>query len=225
MADNGELITLLPDIPPGSQQSPSGTVFAPYSWSPNGTSLLISISLSDEITLGIVDISSGVLTILPAACCQAVWMPDGLSILVSNPYGNNGSPGLWVFPVDQSLPASIYDAPGPDGRLPEIGWPLPLDNGEVLAFSRTGSTNSNNARLFQIVHISATSNFSLTSLRSDSFQVKEALWAADASFVVAVINPPAEETWSPAGPVILIPADNRPVIPLAASGYYLHWGP
>jgi hypothetical protein len=59
-------------------------------------------------------------------------------------------------------------------------------------------------------------------LRTDSYLVGEALWAADGS--LAIIRDQTQAAEGRYGPLLILYADGRPSVALSVNGRSLHWG-
>jgi dipeptidyl aminopeptidase/acylaminoacyl peptidase len=227
LASSGTLLQLLPNQPVDSAQSFTGAIFAPYAWAPDGSRLLVSISLPNKTNLGVLSASTGALTLLPSegVCCQATWTLDSLAILVSNLYPQTPPVGLWLHTLDQASSIDLFSSSGSIGAYHIVGWPYLTSVYTIHAFySETPVLNLDQFPL-SLVEINLESSPRVTVLRTDTFFPKEVLWAPDGTLAVAILPLPAETAWSPSGALVLIPANDQQIIPLAASGYNIHWGP
>jgi WD40-like Beta Propeller Repeat len=226
--NSGSIVNILPDVlVDEGNTSILGTTYNTLAWSPDGSRLLISINRPGATNLGILSISTGILTELNPGpvCCQAIWTPDSQEIIAANPYLGAGKTGLWTYNVETGSGRELITSQANDNTYNLVGWPILTQEGWLQYFFANLPDFPDAESAFILVRSNRDGVSDRTPLRTDSFFPKEVLWSLDGKIAIMVINSPGSSTWSPMGPIILIQQSNSIVQPLAADGYNLHWGP
>jgi hypothetical protein len=206
----------------------SGSVFPeqlyfPESWSPNGSKVLVSISYLEAGTLAIYDIAGSELIALTNSqivCCHSRWAADSGSILVASPFIGLIEPGLWRYDASTGSESVVINGSDAESVFNFVGWPLQVEGGKLYYFytSVVGFPEGDSPLLMLQSDADGLSN--RTQLRSDSFIIREALWAEDASLALIV-----QSQQGPRGPLVLAKADGSPLLILANDAQQLRWGP
>ena len=210
-------------------------MYLPRAYSPDGTKLVVTVAIpnSDGISSGIYNIASATLTRLSGGdgarlCCAAqAWASDSSSLYVGIPFLGMFSSGLWradaatgdlttLLPTEAgggNYNLANYPYLAPDGQLYFFFASLPAPDGFI-----------DNAPL-QIVRAAPDGATGRTVLRPETFGVlNEALWAPDASAVVAAMAP-GPSVYEGGALQLYFTDGVKSMIPLAPFGKQLRWGP
>lgn len=198
-------------------------LYSALEWSPDGTQLLISISKEEGSTLGTWSVDGGLVRFEgeDLLCCQAAWAPDSRSVLLASATLGLVEPGLWRYDTRTGAQTTLIETISGEAYN-FVAWPQQLENGDLQYFFNSAADIPDADVPFYIVHSAADGNSGRTQMRSEAFSVREALWVADGSLVLA--GQPAAGGGL-AGPVVLAYADGRPLQALLDEGYGLRWGP
>jgi WD40 repeat protein len=201
-------------------------LYAPEQWAQDGKRLMVSIGWHEGGTLGVLDITTGSVVQLGQGivCCDATWTNDESSILVASPVLGMISSGLWRYDAVSGEQATLIPSSADDGTLNFAGWPLQLASGELLYFYNNMPNFQETVPLV-LVRSGPDGVTDRVQLRSDVFEIHEALWAPDGSMVVIVQPNLGEQTWPRFGPLVLVNLDGSPVRPLVVRTRGLRWGP
>ena len=220
---------------PSTGASVPAKVFFPQSYSPDGTKILVTgaIPRSDGFIQQIYTIASDSTTELSGGdgarlCCdQQAWTADSSTLYVGNSSFGLFLPGLWRInaatgEVTTLIPGeaggTLYNTPdepylAPDGQLYYFYTQVTAPDG----FSSRAP--------MQIVRSASDGVTGRTTVRDETFELmNEALWAPDASFVIAAIAP-ADSVYA-GGQLNLYYTDpSRTVVNLLPFGQQMKWGP
>jgi hypothetical protein len=206
-------------------------LYWPAAFSPDGSKLMVTLGYYEGISYGIYFPSGGALVHLGGASDlifgSTNWTPDGNFLYTARGSLGMFGPGLWQVnattgAVTTLIPGTALadgsynfpDAPylGPDGQLYYF-----------FANLRPGDEFVSHAPL-QMVRSAPDGVTGRTVLRPETFSLlNEALWAPDASFVIAA-NAPTDTVFQ-GGQAILFYTDGRPAVVLAPYAYQMKWGP
>jgi len=207
-------------------------LYSPERYSPDGTKLLVTLGYYEGASSAIYSPETNALVRLVGGegaliCCDDTeWSADGSSVYAANPTMGMFSSGLWrvdaatgevttLLPVDAgggnfNVADEAYLAP--DGQLYFLFAAVPAPEGIITRSP------------LQIVRSAPDAVTGRTVLRAENFQLlNEALWAPDASFLVAVIAPSPEVYQG--GQAEIVYFDSRPSEMLASSAQQMKWGP
>jgi Tol biopolymer transport system component len=204
--------------------------YAPYSYSPDGSRLLIRIGLYEGGTFAIFYPSNNALLRLTRAdgglvCCDLTWSPNGAGLYAASPTLGLVESGLFYVDaangaVSTLLPSAASDATynfadvaqlGPDGQL-------------YFFFNNVADIPDSGRAPLYLVRSAPDGVTDRMKLLPDSFaNLNEILWASDTSLAV-VITAPDPDVHSGGQLQVLYP-DGRPAVTLAPAAQYLHWGP
>ena len=207
-------------------------IYAPLSWSPEGSRLAVSMTQEACASLGILSTQGGSSLELDAVPTGAVWwLNDSASMLVANPYTHcTCQQGSGLYRVDllsgtsQVLQGGLTAESTPATYL---GWPKLMADGTLLYFygELPGPTCAPgwpaSALLSMVVGVGERWDFRMP-LRTDSYLIGEALWSPDGS--LAVIRDQTQSAEGRYGPLLILYSDGRPAVELQVSGRSLHWG-
>jgi hypothetical protein len=207
-------------------------LYSPERYSPDGTKLLITLGYYEGASSAIYDPETNALVRLVGGegaliCCDDTeWSADGSSVYAANPTMGMFSSGLWRVEAATGAVTTLLpgDAGGgnfnvadeaylaPDGQLYFLFAKVPAPEGIIMRSP------------LQIVRSEPDAVTGRTILSTEDFQLlNEALWAPDASFLVAVLAPSPEVYQGGQAEVIYL--DGRPSVVLAPSAQQMKWGP
>ena len=207
-------------------------LYSPERYSPDGTKLLITLGYYEGASSAIYDPETSELVRLEGGegaliCCDDTeWSADGTSVYAANPTMGMFSSGLWRVDAATGEVTTLLpgDAGGgnfnvadeaylaPDGQLYFLFATVPAPEGIILRSP------------LQIVRSAPDAVTGRTVLSGEDFQLlNEALWAPDASFLVAVLAPSPDVYQG--GQAKIVYLDGRPSVVLAPSAQQMRWGP
>lgn len=207
-------------------------LYSPERYSPDGTKLLITLGYYEGASSAVYYPETNTLVRLVGGegaliCCDDTeWSADGTSVYAANPTMGMFSSGLWR--VDAATGEVTTLLPGdagsgnynvadeaylaPDGQLYFLFATVPAPEGIIIRSP------------LQIVRSAPDAVTARTVLSSETFPLlNEALWAPDASFLVAVIAP-SQEIYQ-GGEARIVYLDGRPSAVLTPSAQQMKWGP
>jgi len=207
-------------------------LYWPERYSPDGTKLLITLGYYEGASAAIYSPSSNSTVRLTGGegaliCCDDLeWSADGSSFYSSSSAMGMFSAGMWrvdasngavttLFASDFDSNSFLYaDEPylAPDGQLYFLFATVPAPEGIITRSP------------LQAVRSAPDAVTGRTPLSNETFQLlNEALWAPDASFLVAVTAPSPELYQG--GEARVVYFDGRPGVVLAPSAQQMKWGP
>ena len=207
-------------------------LYAPERYSPDGTKLLITLGYYEGASSAIYSPATNELVRLQGGegaliCCDDTeWSSDSTSVYAANPTMGMFSSGLWRVDAGTGEVTTLLpgDAGGgnynvadeaylaPDGQLYFLFASVPAPEGIITRSP------------LQAVRSAPDAVTGRTPLSNETFQLlNEALWAPDASFLVAVTAPSPELYQG--GEARVIYFDGRPGVVLAPSAQQMKWGP
>lgn len=203
-------------------------LYAPHTWSPDGTRLLVEIGFYEGSTLGVLEIISRQVIRFGdyIACCYPNWSWDSRSVLIGSPFRGIIPAGLWRYDALTGEEFELVSATSPENTFNFVGWPMELPNGDLqYFFTNTAAIPPETPRL-TLVRTASDGSSDRTQIRQEDWDLQEALWSPDGSLVV-VVEPYVQDTDSVRdGTIILIDTLlGGPVRPLVTNGYKLRWGP
>ena len=207
-------------------------LYQPERYSPDGTKLLITLGYYEGASSAIYYPATNALVRLTGAegaliCCDDTkWSADSASFYAANPTMGMFSSGLWrvnaatgevTTLISGDAGAGNYNLAdeaylAPDGQLYFLFATVPAPEGIITRSP------------LQLVRSAPDGVTGRTVLSSEDFQLlNEALWAPDASFLVAAMAP-SEEIYQ-GGEARIIYIDGRPSVVLAPFAQRMKWGP
>jgi hypothetical protein len=207
-------------------------LYEPERYSPDGTKLLITLGYYEGASSAIYYPATNTLVRLEGGegaliCCDDTeWSSDGSSVYAANPTMGMFSSGLWRVNAETGEVTTLIqgDAGGgnynvadeaylaPDGQLYFLFATVPAPEGIITRSP------------LQVVRSAPDAVTGRAVLSTEDLQLlNEALWAPDASFLIAVIAPSPEIYQG--GQAKLIYLDGRPSVVLAPSAQQMKWGP
>ncbi len=211
-------------------------LYSPARYSPDGSKLLITLGYYEGASSAIYSPSTKSLVRLQGGegapiCCDGVrWSPDGSSLYAANPTLGMFGPGLWRVDAATGLVTTLIqgDAGGGNFNLADEAYLAP--DGQLYFFfatipSRDGMISRSPLQLVRSASDGVTGR---TVLSEQNFiLLNEALWAPDASFVIAAMAP-TEDVYV-GGQAKVFPlntvSDMRGNFVLAAFARQMKWGP
>lgn len=209
-------------------------IYIPQKYSPDGTKILITVAIpnSDGISSGVYYPAADSLVLLSGGdgarvCCgQQAWTSDSSALYVGIPFVGMFGSGLWradassgnmttLLPAETGGNYNLATQPylAPDGQLYFFFANLP-SGGEFVSRAP-----------LQLVRSEADGVTNRTVLLPETFQLmNEALWAPDASFVIAAIAP-SDQIYSGGTLELYYTHAEAGIISLAPFGQQLKWGP
>lgn len=199
-------------------------LYFPGEWAPDNRHLVVDIAYLEGDALAVVDWQANPpLTRMKAGgllCCQVSWAPDSGSILVASPYLGLVSPGLWRYDANTGAEGVLVAGSEGDGTFEFVGWALQLSNGELVYFyASTAEVPEGDVPLL-MVRSALDGRSNRVQLRSESFSIREALWAEDGSLALIRLS-----SSSAGSQVVLAQGDGSPLQVLLSEARGLAWGP
>ena len=207
-------------------------LYSPERYSPDGTKLLITLGYYEGASSAVYYPATNALVRLLGGegaliCCDDTeWSADGASVYAASPTMGMFSSGLWRVDAATGEVTTLIpgDAGGgnynvadeaylaPDGQLYFLFATVPAPEGIIMRSP------------LQVVRAAPDGLTGRTVLSTEDFQLlNEALWAPDASFLVAVIAPSPEIYQG--GQAKIVYLDGRPSVPLVPAAQGMKWGP
>jgi hypothetical protein len=207
-------------------------LYEPERYSPDGTKLLITLGYYEGASSAIYSPASNALVRLNGGegaliCCDDTeWSADSSSFYSANPTMGMFSSGLWQVDAATGQVTTLIagDAGGGNYNVADEAYLAP-DGQLYFLFATVAAPEGIITRSpLQIVRSAPDAVTGRTVLSAEDFQLlNEALWAPDASFLVAVIAP-SQEIYQ-GGQAKIVYLDGRPSLPLAAFAQRMKWGP
>jgi WD40 repeat protein len=204
-------------------------LYSPERYSPDGTKLLITLGYYEGASAAVYYPATNALVRLEGGegaliCCdQTEWSANGLSFYAANPSMGMFSSGLWK--VDAATGEVTTLLPGDAGGGSYNGADeayLAPDN--QLYFFFGTFTNPGSRPPLQLVRSAPDGVTGRTVISSEDFTLlNEALWASDASFVIAALASSPEIYQG--GQAKIVYLDGRPSQVLTPSAQQMQWGP
>jgi hypothetical protein len=202
-------------------------LYFPVEYSPDGSSLLISIGYYEGGTYAIYRVTTATL-VRPSPsgmfCCSIIWTSDSSSLYFASATIGMIDSGLWRFSVDGTvntlLPSTVSD-----GTYNFADFPYLAPDGQLYYFFNNLPTIPSGHTPLTLVRSASDGVTGRTSVLPGSFSaMNEALWAPDASLVVIADASSMPDEWY-AGRLIAIYLDGRSAQVLAPFGSSMKWGP
>lgn len=175
-------------------QSPSGNPYlrsrySPYSFSPDGTRLLVQVGWYEGGTLGVLRLSDRQFVEFGKGivCCDATWAPDGSVVLVGSQYACYVRPGLWRYDAVTGAETALLPDQNPDGTDNFAAFPFLAPDGQLYFFYAAGNPVMEcSSGPLTMVRSGVDGVIGRTSIYQPTLLVNEALWFPDASGVVVL---------------------------------------
>lgn len=208
-------------------------IYNAENYSADGTKLLITISHYEGGTAAIYHLNGGALVQLQGGegafiCCgEGEWTTDGSAFYAASSTLGMFSPGLWRVDAATGIVTTLLSGDYDANPIHLADEPFLAPDGQLYFFHGTvpgGSEFVNRAPL-QLVRSAADGATNLRVIRPETYELlNEALWAPDASFVVAAVASIPEIFQG--GEARLIYTDGQKgVVSLVPFAMNMKWGP
>jgi hypothetical protein len=206
-------------------------LYSPERYSPDGTKLLITLGYYEGASSAVYNPATNALVRLEGGegaliCCdETEWSTDSASIYAANPTMGMFSSGLWkVDATTGEVTTLIQGDAGGSYNLADEAYLAP-DGQLYFLFATVDAPEGIVTRApLQLVRSAPDGVTGRTVLSSEDFHLlNEALWAPDASFLVAAIAP-SEESYQ-GGQAKIVYVDGRPSVVLVPFAQQMKWGP
>jgi hypothetical protein len=206
-------------------------LYWPTHYSPDGSKLMVTLGYYEGISFGIYYPSGDALVYLSGAddivFGSTNWTSDSTHLYTARASLGMFGPGLWQVNAATGAVATLLSGASlPDGSYNFPDAPFLGPDGQLYYFFvnlHPGDEFINHPPL-QLVRSALDGVTGRTVLRPETFNLlNEALWAPDASFVIAA-NAPTDTVFQ-GGQAILFYTDGRPPVVLAPYAYEMKWGP
>ena len=207
-------------------------LYEPERYSPDGTKLLITLGYYEGASSAIYSPASNGLVRLTGGegaliCCDDTeWASDNSGFYAANPTMGMFSSGLWRVDAATGQVTTLIpgDAGGGSYNVADEAYLAP-DGQLYFLFATVAAPEGIITRSpLQVVRSAPDGVTGRTILSPETFELlNEALWAPDASFLIAVIAP-SQEIYQ-GGEAIIVYLDGRPSIPLTSFAQRMKWGP
>jgi hypothetical protein len=206
----------------------SKELYAPISWSPDGSMLLFGMAYFEGSTLGIYEPGAAQpfrrLWSSEPVEGSFIWTANSRSVLVANPSYGTSAPGLWSFDAQTGEETLILGGFQPGSPMTFVGWPFRLASGDLLFFYYQVERIDPDVGIPMKMMRKFADGMYITELRPEEFH-GSALWAPDGSLVVHSGRCCGREHQQ----LVLARPDNSPVQVLLDTGDHdvlsLTWGP
>lgn len=220
----------VPDLT-GGTPFPEGPVrfYNPGPFSPDGSKLMVQFSyfmegggsavlnLADNSLIDITEDGHSV-------CCGQSWSPDGNSIYWAFSYPGMLSAGMWRADAPSWIATTLIHGESEGGwMLP--GYPQVLSDGKLYYFFATTDLFPDQPVPLTMTRSEPDGVTGSTALRTDAYLIFDALWDPNAAGAVIMNQDGADTSSYPfVTPLVWLPADGSPAVPLARQGRLLRWG-
>jgi hypothetical protein len=207
-------------------------LYSPERYSPDGTKLLITLGYYEGASSAIYNPATNALVRLEGGegaliCCdEAEWSADSASIYAANPTMGMFSSGLWKVDATTGEVTTLIqgDEGGGSYNLADEAYLAPDGQLYFLFATVTAPEGIVTRAPLQLVRSAPDGVTGRTVLSGEDFRLlNEALWAPDASFLIAAIAPSEEITQG--GQAKIVYVDGRPSVVLAPFAQQMKWGP
>ncbi len=173
-------------------------LYWPEHYTPDGKKLLITLGYYEGASAAIYYPSGNALVRLTndqgaLICCgEATWSPDTASLFAANPSMGMYMPGLWRVDTASGKVTSLIPGDAGNGTFNFADEPFLAPDGQLYFFYANGPMNNEYVSRvpLQLVRSEPDGVTGRTPIRSETFNLlNEALWAPDASFVIAATAP------------------------------------
>ena len=207
-------------------------LYSPERYSPDGTKLLITLGYYEGASSAVYYPATNALVRLEGGegallCCDDTeWSSDSSSIYSASPTSGMFSSGLWKIDAATGEVTTLLpgDAGGGNYNVADEAYLAP--DGQLYFFFATVTSPEGvfGRSPLQLVRSAPDGVTGRTVISGEDFHLlNEALWAPDASFVIAALAP-AEEIYQ-GGQAKIVYLDGRPGVPLTPSAQQMTWGP
>jgi hypothetical protein len=208
-------------------------LYAPERYSPDGMKLLVTLGYYEGASSAIYDPDTNALVRLEGGegaliCCDEIeWSADSASLYSASASAGMFSSGLWRVDAATGEVTTLLpgDAGGGSYNAAKEAYLAP--DAQLYFFHATVSSPEamfNRAAMLQLVRSAPDGVTDRIALSSEDFEyLNEALWAPDASLLIAAIAP-ASEVYQ-GGEAKIVYVDGRPREDLLPFAQQMKWGP
>ncbi len=208
-------------------------LYAPLSFSPDATRLVVNISFFEAGTYAIYYVGNNALIRMKRPeggiiCCRVDWVPDGTALYLSNPTLGMVESGLYFANPSDGTVSTLLPGAAPNGTYNFADAVQVGPDGKIYFFFNNLPTIpvSGHTPLY-LVRSDPDGATGRTQLLPDVFPaINEILWAPDASLaVLATADPNAKPENYQGGQAEVVYTDGRPPVTIAPFVQSMHWGP
>lgn len=205
-------------------------LYWPERYSPDGSKLLITLGYYEGASAAVYDPATGGLVRLQGGegaliCCDEMeWSPDGSSFYSASSAMGMFSSGMWRVDTSNGVVTTLFSSNLDSGTFVYADEPYPAPDGQLYFFFAETTTEFMSRTPLQLVRSAPDGVTGRTVLRAETFELmNEALWAPDASFVVAAFAPD-QDTYQ-GGRAEIVYFDGGPNVVLDDFAQQMKWGP
>jgi Tol biopolymer transport system component len=204
-------------------------IYSPQAYSPDGKKLLINIGFYEGGTMAIYYPDARTLVRLSGSdsgqpCCDAVWTADSAGLYAASPYMGMISSGLWHINASDGEVTTLIPTQSPDGTYNFADAPIIGPDGQLYFFFANLKDIPNGHTPLQIVRSGLDGVTERTVLSPKTFEtMNEALWAADAGFVIEISA--SDATQYQGGVATIVFVEGRNEVQLVPNATQMKWGP
>jgi Tol biopolymer transport system component len=207
-------------------------LYSPERYSPDGTKLLITLGYYEGASSAIYYPATNALVRLEGGegaliCCDDTeWSSDGSSVYAASPSSGMFSSGLWKVDAATGQVTTLIQGDAGGGNYNAADEPYLGPDGQLYFFFATVASPDGviTRSQLQAVRSAPDGVTGRTVISTEDFQLlNEALWAPDASFVIAALAPTREVYQG--GQAEIIYFDGRPSVVLTPFAQQMKWGP
>ena len=207
-------------------------LYSPERYSPDGTKLLITLSYYEGASSAVYYPATNALVRLEGGegaliCCDDTeWSADGSSIYAANPTSGLFNSGLWRVDAATGEVTTLIQGDEGNGSYNAADEAFLAPDGQLYFFFATASSPEGvlGRSMLQLVRSAPDGVAGRTVISGEDFRLlNEALWAPDASFVIAALAPSLEIYQG--GQAKIVYPDGRPSVLLTPSAQQMKWGP
>ncbi len=206
-------------------------LYAPNKYSPDGTKLLITLGYYEGASSAIYYPAANSLVRLTNdagahICCDEVdWTLDSSTLYSASSTIGMIQSGMWRVDASNGLVTTLISSNYETSSFQYADEPYLAPDGQLYFFYHTANTEFNSRTPLQLVRSDADGVTNRTVLLPETFQLmNEALWAPDASFVIAAIAP-SDQIYQGGALELFYTHAEAGFITLAPFGQQLKWGP
>jgi len=207
-------------------------LYAPERYSPDGTKLLVNLSYQEGGSSAVYYPATNALVRLEGGegaliCCDDIeWSGDSSSIYAASPTMGMFSSGLWKVDAATGEVTTLIPGDAGNGNFNVADKAYLAPDGQLYFFFATLPSPDGiiTRSPLQAVRAAPDGVTGRTVISGEDFQLmNEALWAPDASFVIAALAP-SKEVYQ-GGQAKMIYFDGKPSVLLAPFAQQMKWGP
>ena len=207
-------------------------LYSPERYSPDGTKLLITLGYYEGASSAIYYPATNALVRLEGGegaliCCDDTeWSSDSLTVYSASPTTGMFSSGLWKVDAATGEVTTLIQGDAGGGNYNTADEAYLGPDGQLYFFFATVASPDGVITRSQLQPVRSASDgvTGRTVISTEDFQLlNEALWAPDASFVIAAFAPTREVYQG--GQAEIIYFDGRPRVVLTPFAQQMKWGP